>query len=496
MSTLFYRRFHLIWPSIQSVREILHHYLKQMKVSNEDIDNTGLVLTEYLSNLIRHSEGEDGVMTLVIDNIKGGVALTIIDNTQFFTEFVQDEKKDKNTVINDGKLREGGMGLALINHYFPQYQYFEKSRLNHFRITLLSSSDKTKVVIIEDEFSTLKLIECYLKDDYDVYAFDCEYKAHSFISKHEIDLILIDLNLNQMLATKFIEQINRYEHLANVGIIVMSVDDAIDTIKQTVSVGIDDYVVKPLNKTDIQIICQRVLRRKKDNLRSKVKSTYNDNLIELGSNKSLYVFGSATHERSGDFVLNYRNKESGADFVFLVDVMGHGDTAANTASELKGFIYGLVKNSNDFSTIINDLNEAVFNGICINKDKIFTLLGFKFINDSLEYINIGQPNFLLIDKQNETVVTLESSEPIIGLNSCYQYSSKSLKLPSSAYIVAYTDGLHENSDKFSASDEFIRNKLNKMSFQSTEFHTQLWQKCLPDLTKEIDDSTLLVLNKV
>ena len=126
MSTLFYRRFHLVWPSIQSVREILHHYLKQMKVSNEDIDNTGLVLTEYLSNLIRHSEGEDGAMTLVIDNIKGGVALTIIDNTQFFTEFAKDEKKDKNTVINDGKLREGGMGLALINHYFPQYQYFEK----------------------------------------------------------------------------------------------------------------------------------------------------------------------------------------------------------------------------------------------------------------------------------------------------------------------------------------------------------------------------------
>lgn len=94
------------------------------------------------------------------------------------------------------------------------------------------------------------------------------------------------------------------------------------------------------------------------------------------------------------------------------------------------------------------------------------------------------------------MISLESSEPIIGLNSAYQYTSKSLILPSSAYIVAFTDGLHENSDKFSASDEFIKNKLSEMSFQSTEFQTQLWQKCLPDLTKEIDDSTLLVLNKV
>ena len=496
MSTLFYRRFNLVWPAIQSVREILHHYLKQMKVSNEDIDNTGLVLTEYLSNLIRHSEGEDDVMTLVIDNIKGGVALTIIDNSAFFAEFAKDEQNDRSAVINDGQLREGGMGLALINHYFPQYQYYEESEQNHFRITLTSSSDKTKVVIIEDELSTLKLIECYLKDDYDVYAFDCEYKAHSFISKHDVDLLLIDLNLNQMLATKFIEQINRYQHLANLGIIVMSVDDAIDTIKQTVSVGIDDYVIKPLKKEDIQLICERVLRRKKDSLRAKVKNAFSNNLIELDSHKSLSVFGSATHDRSGDFVLNYSNKETGAHFVYLVDVMGHGEVAANTASELKGFIYGLVKNSNDLSSMVNDLNDAVVNGICINKDKIFTLLGFKFVDDTLEYINIGQPSFLLIDKQNDTIISLESSEPIIGLNSSYQYTSKSMILPKSAYIIAFTDGLHENSDKFSASDEFIKNKLSEMSFHSTEFQTQLWQKCLPDLTKEIDDSTLLVLNKV
>lgn len=494
MSTLFYRRFNLVWPAIHSVREIIHHYLKQMKISSDDIDNTGLVLTEYLSNLIRHSEGEDGVMTLVIDNINGGVSLTIIDNTQFFEELAQGHKSQISEVITDGILREGGMGLALINHYFPSYQYFKNGQKNHFCLTLYSRSDKTKVVLIEDELATLKLIEHYLSEDYDVYAFDCEYKAQSFLSKHEVDLLLIDLNLNQMIATKFIDQINRYQHLSNIGIVVMSVDSTIETIKDTVSVGIDDYVVKPLKKESILLICERVLRRKKDSGRRSNNSSENDS-INLDDSYSINTFGSALNTRSGDFILSYTHKQSNEHFIFMVDVMGHGDVAANTANELKGFIFGLVKNTTDFSKLINDLNDAVVNGICINKDKIFTLLAFKLSNNKIEYINIGQPSFILIDKHSCKVQLFKKTQPIIGLNSNYIYKSDALELTESCYLLCFTDGLHENMDKFATADEFILDKLQDLDFQSIEFPTQLWQKCLPDLTKEIDDSTLLVLNK-
>ncbi|TMO56737.1 SpoIIE family protein phosphatase [Pseudoalteromonas phenolica] len=494
MSTLFYRRFNLVWPAIHSVREIIHHYLKQMKISNDDIDNTGLVLTEYLSNLIRHSEGEDGVMTLVIDNINGGVSLTIIDNTQFFEELAKSDKTQREEVINDGVLREGGMGLALINHYFPSYHYFKKGEQNHFCLTLYSSSDRTKVVLIEDELATLKLIENYLSEAYDVYAFDCEYKAQSFLSKHEVDLLLIDLNLNQMIATKFIEQINRYQHLSNIGIIVMSIDSAIETIKETVSVGIDDYVVKPLKKESILLICERVLRRKQDAGRRTCNSSDNDS-IQLDESYSINTFGSALNTRSGDFVLSYTHKDSNDHFLFMVDVMGHGEAAASTANELKGFIFGLVKNTTDFSKLINDLNDAVVNGICINKDKIFTLLAFKLSHNKIEYINIGQPSFILIDKYSGEIKLFDNTQPIIGLNSSYSYQPDRIELPSPFYLLCFTDGLHENMDKFATADEFILDKLQRLDVQSIEFPTQLWQKCLPELTKEIDDSTLLVLNK-
>lgn len=496
MSTLFYRRFNLVWPAIQSVREILHHYLKQMKISDEDIDNTGLVLTEYLSNLIRHSEGEDGVMTLVIDNIKGGVSLTIIDNTQFFEEFARDEQSNRSHILNDGQLREGGMGLALITHFFPNYDYFQEEQQNHFRLTLLSSSTKTKIVLIEDELATLKLIESYLADDYDVYAFDCEYKAHAFLSKHEVDLLLIDLNLNQMRATQFIEQINRYQHLSNLGIIVMSVDSTLETMKQTVSVGIDDYVVKPIQKQAIQLICERVLRRKKDLGRSKKSvSTHND-FIQLDNNFTLHVFGSANQKQSGDFVLTHSNKSKNEHFLFLVDVMGHGELAASTASELKGFIFGLVKNHGDLSQIINSLNDAVINAVCIDKDKIFTLLAFKFSSEQVEYINAGQPAFLVLDNDTQTTRCIENTQPIIGLNASFSYKAEILHLVDEAKILCFTDGLHENSDKFETAEQFILSKMKDENVQSADFAVQLWKKCLPDLTKEIDDSTLLVLNKV
>ena len=50
--------------------------------------------------------------------------------------------------------------------------------------------------------------------------------------------------------------------------------------------------------------------------------------------------------------------------------------------------------------------------------------------------------------------------------------------------------------KFETAEQFILSKLKDENVQSADFAVQLWKKCLPDLTKEIDDSTLLVLNKV
>ena len=129
MSTLYYRRFNLIWAALTLIRQTLLCILKNIPVSEDDIDKSGLVMTEYLSNLLRHSNGEDEAVTLVLSDLGDKIRITLIDPT-LYCELLK--SGETHWEIDEGGLVEGGMGLALIKHYFDDYQYTITQGKNYF----------------------------------------------------------------------------------------------------------------------------------------------------------------------------------------------------------------------------------------------------------------------------------------------------------------------------------------------------------------------------
>jgi len=129
MSTLYYRRFNLIWAALTFIRQTLLFILKDIPVSEDDIDKSGLVMTEYLSNLLRHSNGEDEAVTLVLSDLGEKIRITLIDPT-LYCELLKTGGSEWQ--LEQGELVEGGMGLALIKHYFDDYQYTITQGKNYF----------------------------------------------------------------------------------------------------------------------------------------------------------------------------------------------------------------------------------------------------------------------------------------------------------------------------------------------------------------------------
>jgi len=129
MSTLYYRRFNLIWAALTFIRQTLLFILKDIPVSEDDIDKSGLVMTEYLSNLLRHSNGENEAVTLVLSDLGEKIRITLIDPT-LYCELLK--SGDSHWQLEQGELVEGGMGLALIKHYFDDYQYTITQGKNYF----------------------------------------------------------------------------------------------------------------------------------------------------------------------------------------------------------------------------------------------------------------------------------------------------------------------------------------------------------------------------
>ncbi|SFB89238.1 ATP-binding protein [Pseudoalteromonas denitrificans] len=129
MSTLYYRRFNLIWAALTFIRQTLLFILKDIPVSEDDIDKSGLVMTEYLSNLLRHSNGENEAVTLVLSDLGENIRITLIDPTLYCKLL---KSGDSDWELEQGELVEGGMGLALIKHYFDDYQYTITQGKNYF----------------------------------------------------------------------------------------------------------------------------------------------------------------------------------------------------------------------------------------------------------------------------------------------------------------------------------------------------------------------------
>ncbi|MGB0858990.1 MAG: SpoIIE family protein phosphatase [Pseudoalteromonas spongiae] len=489
MNVLFYRRFNLIWSTLHSVREILLTLLATMDVENDDIDNTGLVVTEYLTNLIRHSEGEDEAVTLVIGRTLNSIKIELIDPTSYFHPTTS---KDQHTDLADGELREGGMGLALIEHYFPDFRYFEKHGKNHFSFALPLKKVKNRVVIIDDEHASLQLVNAYLERDYDCHAFTDEHQAYQYLMAHNVDLLLIDMNLNAMLADEFISNIKQLSHLNNIGIVVISGDGSRETMLKAHLCGVDDYLVKPVKKEQLEIVCERVKSRcvsRSVNI-SKGELAAHKDKFELGA-LSAISFGNVAAGSGGDVLVSVNKQDR--SYVFFGDVMGHGESANRVALQLKGYILGLLNCPFDsLADFVNGLAKSLPNQDFMQQSLV-TFIALEISERHISLINAGHPLPIVLSQQ-QIVTNIGNSQPLLGLDRDYEYHSECYQLEHGHSLVMATDGLFENHENCFELQQLVEaiNTAN-ISAIGTDL-SQLWYKCLPRLSKEIDDSSLLVLN--
>lgn len=489
MNTLFYRRFNLIWPAVSDIRDVLKTILLKLNISRDEFENTGLVLTEYLTNLIRHSDGEDESVTLVISQLDTGqIEIKLIDPTPYFSLL---ENEQSNTDICDGTLREGGMGLALINHYFPDYRYESLEGKNHFYFLLTPVSNQEKLLIIDDERATLALVKAYLDEHYHVIAIQNEQEARDYLMHNQVDLLLIDMNLESMKATDFLESIEGFSHLDDVAVIVMSGNSDWHTIQMAGKAFIDDFLIKPLDKKTLQVVCERVLRRRKKPVVNSPEYNQINTQYNLSHSMSMFSFGSISHSNGGDFLFHRTVGDS--DYILLGDVMGHGHKASIEAQQIKGFVYGFFQAVEiSLTQLVGALSDALFEENLLQNSMI-TLLALKVTQREIEWLSAGHPPPCILE-YGKPVQSWVESQPLLGLSRHYQYKTHHFKLGTHQHLMLYTDGLFENIDRARDPATIIDDLIPQSELSGQEFAATIWKNSLRSLIKEIDDSSLVVIN--
>ena len=160
------------------------------------------------------------------------------------------------------------------------------------------NSVNSRIVVVDDDPDVRSvLVEFLLELKYQVYEFESGVKAfealqsdfNGEVSKHEIDLIISDINMPEMNGMEFVQRVKR--QAPKIPVILMTAFGSIDSAIEATRLGAYDYITKPLKLSELAVVVDRAIRyqslqKENQRLREQVQQGFSyGNLI--GKSKSM-----------------------------------------------------------------------------------------------------------------------------------------------------------------------------------------------------------------
>ena len=148
---------------------------------------------------------------------------------------------------------EGKIWGLLVNienknsEYLIQQKY---KRLTNF-LEIKEDNDFVKsftILIIDDDVDLLHLVEKVLdKEGFEVITCALPSSAQVVLGQRVVDLVLLDCNLPGMHGSEFLKWLKEGERTSSIPVVMLSGDSTLDNINECLSLGAEDYFVKPMN---------------------------------------------------------------------------------------------------------------------------------------------------------------------------------------------------------------------------------------------------------
>ena len=119
---------------------------------------------------------------------------------------------------------------------------------------------RQKILIVDDSKLNRDILKEILGETYNYLEAENGNQAIQMIGENiEIDLMLLDLNMPQMNGFEVLKIMKRSQCIAEIPVIMVSSEDAVDTMRKAYELGITDYITRPF---DSVIVKKRVQKYK------------------------------------------------------------------------------------------------------------------------------------------------------------------------------------------------------------------------------------------
>lgn len=124
-------------------------------------------------------------------------------------------------------------------------------------IDVRESTDKLKILIVDDSELNRELLAGMLEDEYEIYQVENGKKAIDILeeNREQFKLVLLDINIPVMDGYEVLSIMKRRKWLDKLPVIVISAEISGESVKKAYELGASDYFVRPFN---VAIVLRRV----------------------------------------------------------------------------------------------------------------------------------------------------------------------------------------------------------------------------------------------
>ena len=104
-----------------------------------------------------------------------------------------------------------------------------------------------RLLLVDDDFTTLALLKRLFESEYHIYTAGNGEEALAVLAKHEVDLVLLDVQMPRMNGFTFLETIRSQEATRTLPVIIISSNTDTRDVVHGLQLGANDYINKPMN---------------------------------------------------------------------------------------------------------------------------------------------------------------------------------------------------------------------------------------------------------
>jgi DNA-binding response OmpR family regulator len=117
------------------------------------------------------------------------------------------------------------------------------------------------ILVLDDEKDACELIDRILSSTHEVKTFTEEHEAITYAGNNPLDLAILDIKLKTMSGVDVLAKLK--EHAPSIKAIMLTGYPTVETARRSITLGADEYLVKPIDIDELEAKVKAVLTTKK-----------------------------------------------------------------------------------------------------------------------------------------------------------------------------------------------------------------------------------------